>query len=123
MQFRQVQQQDFQEESLQFGTNTLLLSGLVISETYEVQVLAVNGKGRGPPSTPATIYVGEAGEKQAQDYISTTVFQRDTDTDSAGWGDVLVGDYVLVGKVRCDIDHLRCHLVDLTEKRYLPLIL
>ena len=47
---------------MEFGTGTLLLSGLVISQTYEVQVLAVNGKGRGPPSTPATIYVGEAGE-------------------------------------------------------------
>lgn len=63
VQFRQVQQQDFQEESVEFGTGTLLLSGLVISQTYEVQVLAVNGKGRGPPSTPATIYVGEAGEE------------------------------------------------------------
>ncbi|XP_076440901.1 protein sidekick-like isoform X2 [Babylonia areolata] len=60
VQYRQVQQQDFQEESVEFGTSFLLLSGLAISQTYEVQVIAVNGKGRGPPSTPATIYVGEA---------------------------------------------------------------
>ena len=50
---------------MQFGTNSVRLSGLVISQTYEVQVLAVNAKGRGPSSTPATIYVGEAGEMAA----------------------------------------------------------
>ncbi|KAK7506394.1 hypothetical protein BaRGS_00002506 [Batillaria attramentaria] len=62
VQYRQIQQRDFQEEIVQFGTETVLLSNLVISQTYEVQVLAVNAKGRGPPSTPATIYVGEAGK-------------------------------------------------------------
>ncbi|XP_070184420.1 protein sidekick-2-like [Littorina saxatilis] len=60
VQFRQVQQQDFQEEPVEFDTNSVLLPNLVISQTYEVQVLAMNIKGRGPPSTPATIYVGEA---------------------------------------------------------------
>lgn len=60
IQYRQVQQQDFQDDRVQFGTNELLISNLAISQTYEVQVLAFNGKGQGPPSTPATIYVGEA---------------------------------------------------------------
>ncbi|KAL8567567.1 hypothetical protein ACOMHN_054381 [Nucella lapillus] len=60
VQYRQVQQRDFQEESVPFPTPSLLLSSLALSQTYEVQVLAVNARGRGPPSTPATIYVGEA---------------------------------------------------------------
>jgi hypothetical protein len=69
VQYRQVQQQDWQEETVEFVQNQLLITNLAISQTYEVQVLAVNDKGRGPPSTPATIYVGEAG-KCAQSFYA-----------------------------------------------------
>lgn len=62
MQFKQMQQQDYQEEVVPFGTNSKVIGNLVISQTYEVQVLATNRIGPGPPSKPATIYVGEAGE-------------------------------------------------------------
>ncbi|XP_067672270.1 protein sidekick-2-like isoform X1 [Haliotis asinina] len=60
IQYRQLQLPDYQEESVPFEQNSILLQNLIVSMHYEVRVLAFNGIGQGPPSTPATIYVGEA---------------------------------------------------------------
>ncbi|XP_071105902.1 protein sidekick-2-like isoform X1 [Haliotis cracherodii] len=60
IQYRQLQLPDYQEESVPFEQNSILLQNLIVSMHYEVRILAFNGIGQGPPSTPATIYVGEA---------------------------------------------------------------
>ena len=59
--FKQAGQENQQEEKVLYPTHSLRLDNLVKDVNYEVTVTATNAVGDGPPSTPAIVYVGEAG--------------------------------------------------------------
>ena len=73
IQYRQLHLANFQEESVPFDRNAIHLQNLVVQKHYEVQVLAFNVIGQGPASTPATIYVGEAGKANTDNTLNITV--------------------------------------------------
>lgn len=60
--YRQADLPNFSEKKLNVTDQEAILDDLFQFVNYEVRVLAYNDKGRGPASTPANIYVGEAGE-------------------------------------------------------------
>ncbi|XP_050390832.2 protein sidekick isoform X1 [Patella vulgata] len=60
VQYRQLSMLDYAEEVVPYNRYSTVISKLVKSVYYEVRVLARNNVGRGPPSKPTTIFVGEA---------------------------------------------------------------
>ncbi|ESO89015.1 hypothetical protein LOTGIDRAFT_106770, partial [Lottia gigantea] len=60
VQYKQLSMSEYSEEIIAYTRYNVLLPNLVKKVYYEVRVLARNNVGRGPPSKPATIFVGEA---------------------------------------------------------------